>query len=229
MLVDIVFVAGAYLFGSLPVLYWIGMLKGFDLRQEDDMHQALWRKVGFIEGSAGVLWDIFKGPIPPLIARWLGFDILIVGLSGLAVVAGQMWPIFLRFDSGEKGNTTGLGVTLAISPPTLAIAAIPIIIGALWRIISSMRGSAATTTERLKFSGVSDAMPLGMLIGFASLSPAAWLLREDPMVVWTFIGLFALLVVRRLTAKLRQDLKSDPRANTASILKNRFLYDRSYH
>ena len=228
MLVDVVFVAGAYLFGSLPVLYWIGLMKGFDLRQEDDMHQALWRKVGFIEGSAGVLWDIFKGPIPPLVAQFLlELDILIVGLSGLAVVAGQMWPIFLRFDSGEKGNTTGLGVTLAISPPTLGIAAIPIIIGALWRIISS--NSAATTTERLKFSGVSDAMPLGMLIGFASLSPAAWLLREEPMVVWTFIGLFALLVVRRLTAKLRQDLKSDPRATTASILKNRFLYDRSYH
>jgi len=122
VLVDVVFVAGAYLFGSLPVLYWIGLMKGFDLRQEDDMHQALWRKVGFIEGSAGVLWDIFKGPIPPLVAQFLlELDILIVGLSGLAVVAGQMWPVFLRFDSGEKGNTTGLGVTLAISPPTLGI------------------------------------------------------------------------------------------------------------
>ena len=73
MLVEVLFIVCAYLFGSLPVLYWIGRAKGFDLNpKEKDLHQALWREVGYTEGLAGILWDALKGPIPPLMA-WLLF------------------------------------------------------------------------------------------------------------------------------------------------------------
>ena len=228
ILVDIVFVIGAYLLGSLPVLYWIGRIKGFDLRQEDDMHQALWRKVGYAAGLTGILWDIFKGPIPPLIARWLGFDVLIIGLSGLAVVSGQMWPVFNKFYGKERGNTTGIGASFGIAPLAMGLAVIPIAVGALMRLASSMRRHSEAVTDRLKFSGVSNSLPLGMLIGFEILPLIAWRLHEDPVVIGTFAALFALIIFRRLTADLGKDFESDPPPRMASVLKNRFLYDRSY-
>ena len=104
MIAEVALILGAYLLGSLPVLYWIGRMRGFDLRKEYDMHLSLWRKVGYKEGLAGILWDLFKGSIPPLIAWGLDMSPLVVGISGLAVVAGQMWPVFLAFQNGEKGN-----------------------------------------------------------------------------------------------------------------------------
>ena len=98
---NILFIFGAYILGSLPVLYWIGKLKGYDLRLEYDMHLALWRKVGFRYGFIGIVWDLLKGLIPPLIARGFGMDILVVALSGLAVVMGQMWPVFIRYSKWD--------------------------------------------------------------------------------------------------------------------------------
>ena len=58
MLYNILYILGSYLLGSLPVLYWIGRIRGYDLRLEYDMHLALWRKVGFREGFPGIIWDV---------------------------------------------------------------------------------------------------------------------------------------------------------------------------
>jgi glycerol-3-phosphate acyltransferase PlsY len=228
MLINVALIVGAYLLGSLPVIYWIGRMRGFDLRQEYDMHLALWRKVGFLEGLVGILWEILKGVAPPLAARLLSLDILIVALSGLAAVLGQMWPIFIRFNKGEKGNSTGLAASLVISPPVLGVALIPVAIGAFIKIASSMRESGKTASQRFKFSGVSNSMPLGMATGFAILPLAAWGFHQPSAVIGTFVLLFTLIMVRRLTAGLGKDLETDPRPNLASLLKNRFLYDRSY-
>lgn len=228
MLDDVGIIIGAYLLGSLPVIYWIGRMRGFDLRQEYDMHLSLWRKVGFLEGFVGMLWEIFKGIIPPLIARLLDFDILIVALSGLASAVGQMWPIFIKFNKGEKGNSTGLATSLVISPTALGVALIPVAIGASMRVGSSMRESGKTTRQRFKFPGVSNSMPLGMLIGFATLPLAAWGFDQDPEVIWTFVALSVLVIVRRLTADIKRDLQADPRPDMSSVFKNRFFYDRSY-
>ena len=229
MLTEILFVIGAYLFGSVPVLFWIGKLNGFDLRQDSDMHLSLWRKVGYKEGLAGILWDLFKGPVPPVTAWLLDFDILIIALSGLAVVAGQMWPIFLCFQNGEKGNTTGIGASFGIAPLAMGIAAIPIAIGALLRAMPALRKNSQKDTDSFKFSGVSNSMPLGMLTGFTLLPIVAWYLDQDPVIVWAFVGLYAMIIFRRLTADLTEELREGLKANLASVLKNRFLYDRSYY
>ena len=228
MWIDIAFIIGTYLFGSLPVLHWIGKVNGFDLSNEDDLHAALWRKVGPAEGLAGVLWDIFKGLMPPLLARWLGLDIIVIGLCGLAAVIGQMWPIFHRFYGKERGNTTGIGAAFGIAPIAMGIAAIPIAIGALMRLFSAIRKRSTTIQKRLKFPGVSDSMPVGMFIGFLILPLVAWFLNQTPAIIWTFLALFFLIIFRRLTADLMQDIREDSNPNIASILKNRFLYDRSY-
>ncbi len=48
---EVSFVIGAYLLGSLPVLYWIGRARGFDLSRDEDLHQVLWREVGYADLS----------------------------------------------------------------------------------------------------------------------------------------------------------------------------------
>ncbi len=230
MVTDVILVIGAYLFGSLPVLFWIGKVNGIDIRQETDAHSALWKKVGHKEGIAAVLWDIFKGPVPPLIAWGLDMGSITIGLSGLAVMSGQMWPVFLGFKHGEMGNTTGIGASFAIAPIPMSFAAIPIATGALTRAIKG-KGKTVTGEEESdsRLSGVSDSMPLGMLSGFTVLPIAAWLLHEDMATVYIFVALVSLIVFRRLTVDLLPEIKGGLKTSLASVLWNRFLYDRSYY
>ncbi len=230
MIFDVLLVIGAYLFGSVPVLFWIGKSKGVDIRRESDAHSALWKKAGHKQGLTAVLWDLFKGPVPPLIA-W-GFDLggLTIGLSGLAVTAGQMWPVFLGFRYGEKGNTTGIGASFAIAPVAMSFAAIPVAAGALTRALKG-KGKTVTGSESddSRLSGVSDSMPLGMLCGFAVLPIAAFLLHKDIEIIWVFTGLFFLIVFRRLTADLASEWRQGFKTSLAAVFWNRFLYDRSYY
>ena len=231
MATDIALVIGAYLFGSLPVLFWIGKANGLDIKQEYDAHSALWKKVGRKAGLAGVLWDIFKGSIPPLIAWGLDLSSITIGLSGLAVMSGQMWPVFLKLKHGEMGNTTGIGASFAIAPVAMSFAAIPIATGALTRVIKGKGKPVPDTVDEdnSRLSGVSDSMPLGMLAGFIVLPIASWLSNKDMAFVWTFVALLTLIILRRLTANLIPEIKGELKTSLASVLWNRFLYDRSYY
>lgn len=229
MLDNILLVIGAYLFGSLPVLYWIGRWRGVDLRKEYDMHLSLWRKVGYREGLTGILLDIFRGPIFPLIAWGLDMSKLTIGLAGLAVVAGQMWPLFHGFRHGGKGNTVGVGASFAMAPLAMGWATISIATGALLRALPKLRRSAKKEADRFKFSGVSNSMPLGMFGGFGSLPLIAWLLDEDMAMVWCLVGLFGMLMFRRLTADLGKDMKAGLKTRLTLVLVNRFFLDRNYY
>ena len=55
MLTNVLWVIGAYLYGSVPVVYLIGRLRGVDLSHEEDMHISLWREVDeFFHDERGV-------------------------------------------------------------------------------------------------------------------------------------------------------------------------------
>jgi len=226
MLAKIAMVLGAYLFGALPILYLLGRLRGFDLSEEEDLHSALWRKVGRFEGTLGIVWDLGKGALFVLIVGGLDFDLPVVAMAGLAAVAGQMWPVFDRFD-GEKGNTTGIGVALALAPKPFAMALVPILLGIITRTAPRLLVPGQSLSQRLKFgSPPSRSLPLGMALGFAVLPFASWWLDESRTITLTYATLFLLIMFRRLTANLRRDLKGA--SNKTSILINRLLYDRSY-
>ena len=83
-------------------------------------------------------------------------------------------------------------------------------------------------SERLKFQGHSNVIPLGMLSGYAILPIFAWLWYPHEMVLtWACMAMLVLILIRRLTDGLRQDLKLAGN-NTRSILLNKLLYDRSH-
>jgi len=64
-----------------------------------------------------------------------------------------------------------------------------------------------------------------MAVGFLVLPIASWGLGEPPVITLGYLVLFILIIVRRLTVGLRDDLKANPRVR--DILRNRLLYDRS--
>ena len=238
LLAYIALVIGAYLLGSLPYMMLLGRAKGVDLSKEEDLHIALWNKVGRLEGLSGVLVDMLKGVIPIIIGFVLDFPLAVTGAAGVAAVAGQMWPVFRKFD-GEKGNTTGIGVAVAFTMYLTAtysplayivfiIFAIPILIGIGVKILPRFMQSGQTVSERFRFGGpVSNSMPLGMAVGFALAPLSSWCLKQPQEMTWTFLAVFVAIIIRRLTAGLRNDLKTAT-TSTRSILLNRLLYDRSY-
>jgi glycerol-3-phosphate acyltransferase PlsY len=238
ILADIALVIGAYLLGSLPYMILLARARGVDLSKEDDLHMALWHKVGRLEGLSGVIVDMLKGVIPIIVGFAFDFRLAVTAAAGVAALAGQMWPVFRKFD-GERGNTTGIGVVIALTMYLTAtysplayvvfiIFAIPILIGISFKIIPRMMQSNQTLSERLKFGGpVSNSMPLGMGVGFAIAPLSSWCLRQPPEMTWGFLAIFVVIMIRRLTVGLSKDLK-EPKTNIRSILINRLLYDRSY-
>ena len=86
LLAYIALVIGAYLLGSLPYMMLLGRAKGVDLSKEEDLHIALWHKVGRLEGLSGVLVDMLKGVIPIIIGFVLDFPLAVTGAAGVAAV-----------------------------------------------------------------------------------------------------------------------------------------------
>lgn len=237
MLADIALLLGAYLIGSFPYMLLLGRAKGIDLMQEYDSHMALWSKVGRLAGISGVIVDMLKGVIAVLIAFLLDFPLAMVAAAGVASVIGQMWPVFQKFD-GEKGNTVGGGVILGMTmwltghghPLSYLVFIVTItlvLIGFLVRTIPRFMKSGQTVNERFMLGGpASNSLPLGMLTAFAVTPVASWLLNQPLEMTLGFVAIFLVIVLRRLTADLRADLK--PGVSTRGILINRFLYDRSF-
>jgi len=223
---EIAFAFGAYILGSFPLMYLMGRLHGVDLREYEDMHIATWRNVGRVQGFIGVVFDFAKGVIAVLIAREvLHFSDGWVAFAGVAAVTGQMWPVFLKFD-GEKGNSTGLAMSGALATYAMLIVLIPVTIGFAIRTIPRFRQKDQTVNEKLKFGGPpSLSLPLGMAIAFAVLPLAAWLVGQPIEVVYAFVALFVLILLRRVTAGLGEEMRQPSWNNT--MLLNRLLFDRS--
>ena len=239
LLADFALVIGAYLLGSLPYMILLGRARGIELSREEDLHMALWSKAGRLYGLSGIVIDALKGAIPIIVGFSLHLNLAAIAASGVAAVAGQMWPVFRKFD-GEKGNTTGIGfiitltsyLTATTSPHAYVvfiIFAIPVLIGAGIRTVRRFRAPGQTLNQKFMLGGpFSNSMPLGMLAGFAIAPISSACLRQPSEMTWAFLVVFVIIMVRRLTAGLGKDLKTATISPGAMLL-NRFLYDRSYY
>jgi len=222
MLVAIAFIGGSYLFGTLPFTAALARMSGVDVSRERDLHLALQRKASNVLASLASFVDAIKGGIPILIEFGFGLPSAVVASSGVAAVAGQMWPPF-RNCHGEKGNSIGAAViiTLALiyeSYFTL-ISLIPFAIGFGLRYIGYRQLREPTHPMVL-------ALPIGMLLGFAVAPAASWSSGQAKNITLGLLALFTIITVRRLTAYLKEDLKIG--SSTTSILLNRLLFDRSF-
>ena len=217
------FILGAYLLGSIPQLYLLGLLKG--KRLSGDLHHELWRQCGRPFGVIGFVSELVKGALPVLIGRALHLDIAVIALAGVAGVAGQMWPVFYHLD-GEKGNSVGVAMSLALTPLPFLIAFIFMAGGFLIRTLPRFLKKGQSVNDKFKLGGPpSNSFPLGMVIGFAVLPLSAWAFGWSAPVVLSYVLLFALIMLRRATAGITADLGKGK--NLLTVISARLLYDRS--
>ncbi len=210
---DAIAVALSYVIASISFPYWIARAKGVDLRATGSRKLGgsnLAKAVTPMHGIAGGILDGAKGFAAVVITRELGFPLETQLLCGLAAIAGQMWPLFHQFDGG-RANATAWGFQLATDFIAFFIGWIPVIVAAVLRI------SVRPRPKRL--------LPLANLLSYAVFPAVIWEQEGVTPTVLAGVGALALVVVRRLTAGIREDLATG--APPARVLANRALFDRS--
>jgi len=202
-----------YALGSLSFPWLVARLYGVDLRTTGSRKLGgsnLVKTVGVLPGIAGGLLDAAKGFAAVLVARALGLPLDVQLACGLAANVGQMWPLFHRFDGG-RANATGWGFALAADPIAALIMGIPLAAALI-----------LATTVRPRPTRL---FPLASLLSFFVFPAVIWEQEGTTQTVVAGLVLLALIVIRRITAGLRDDLATG--APMSRVLANRALYDRS--
>ncbi|MBU6423830.1 MAG: glycerol-3-phosphate acyltransferase [Chloroflexota bacterium] len=210
---DLPLVVAAYLLGSVSFPWLIAWWHGVDLREAGS------RKLGGSNlahvlaarwGLAGGALDLAKGSVAVLLAAAFGLPVEMRAFCALAVVAGQMWPIFHGLDGG-RANATAWGTIVVLDP----VAAIPCAI--LMLAAAGARFALRPHPSRL--------VPLAAILSFV-VWPVAVHVTAGPRSLVVGGGLiFALILVRRVTAGLTDDVATG--APLPRILFDRALFDRS--
>lgn len=113
----------AYLLGSLSFAIIVSKFMKMDDPRSYGSHNAgatnVMRSGNKKAAAFTLLGDLVKGLLVVLIARFLMRGIeggeAIVGICGILVVIGHIYPIFFKFKGG-KGVATAIGVLLGFSP-----------------------------------------------------------------------------------------------------------------
>ncbi len=119
VLLSILVIIAAYLFGSIPSAYLAGRyFKQMDIRQIGTRNMGAMNtfyQIGFWVGLSVLLMDVGKGIAALALARALEVPEGIVLLCGFLVVVGHNWPIWLNFHGG-KGGACLIGVLSFLMP-----------------------------------------------------------------------------------------------------------------
>jgi len=206
-------VAVTYLVCSLSFPWLVARLYGVDLAKVGSRKLGgsnLVKSVGLLPGVAGGVLDAAKAFAAVLVTRALGFDLETQLACGIAANVAQMWPVFHRFDGG-RANATGWGFALAVDPIAALIMGIPLLAALV------LTASVRPRPTRL--------FPLASLLSFFVFPAVIWEQEGITPTVVAGVIVLTLIVIRRITAGLREDLATG--AGPARVLVNRALYDRS--
>lgn len=206
-------VLASYLAASLSFPWLIARLYGVDLKTVGERKLGggnLMKSVGVLPGIAGGLLDAAKGFAAVLVARALGLPLEMQLACGLAANLGQMWPVFHRFDGG-RANAAGWGFALAADPIAALIMGIPL--------------AAAFVATLFARPRPTRLFPLAALLSFAVFPAVIWEQEGTTPTVVAGLVLLGLIVIRRLSAGIREDLATG--APALRVFANRALYDRS--
>jgi acyl phosphate:glycerol-3-phosphate acyltransferase len=203
----------SYLAASVSFPYWVARARGVDLRTVGSRKLGgsnLWKSIGPREAIVGGLLDAAKGFVAVVVARAFGLPLEVQLACGIAAVVGQMWPVFHGFDGG-RANSAGWGFALAVDPVAFVIMMLPVLAAI------AMRFAVRPRPSRL--------LPLASLLSFGVFPAVIWEQEGTTPVVQAGIVVLGLIIVRRVTAGLGQDLATG--APAARVLANRALFDRT--
>jgi glycerol-3-phosphate acyltransferase PlsY len=152
-LVILIAIILAYLLGSINFAIIISkMMRLDDPRLHGSGNPGATNVLRSGHGNAAVivlLGDAIKGLVAIIIARFLQIDGFSLGLVGLAVLVGHIYPIFFRFKGG-KGVATMLGVFLGLNPALGVLSLfIWVVVAFLFRYSSLAALSAAVLSPAL--------------------------------------------------------------------------------
>lgn len=210
---DLPAVVVAYLLGSISFPWLIAWWHGIDLRAVGSRKLGgsnLVSVIGLRWGVTGGLLDAVKGALVVWGAAAIGLPVETRVLCAVAAVAGQMWPVFHDLDGG-RANATGWGAIVALDPIAGAIAAIPLL--------------AAVAARYLVKPRPTRLVPLASILTFLVWSATIWEIDGVTATVVGGLAIFALVLMRRITADLDEDLAT--KAPLRRVLVNRALFDRS--
>jgi acyl phosphate:glycerol-3-phosphate acyltransferase len=175
MAAAIAIVVGCYLVGSVPVGLLVGKIGyGLDIRQHGSGNIGFTNARRVLGDKAGFLvlaLDMLKGAGAVLAGAWLWAGLMswpiqptsaeatVIVLAGLAVIVGNLFPIFIGFKGG-KGVGVAAGVMLAMVPALVAVLLV------VWYVVRAVFGyvSVASLAIALLF-------PILMWLGYASNQP----------------------------------------------------------
>ena len=126
---ELIWIALAFLCGSLPLSVWLGRLVlGINIRQFGDGNPGaanVWRAGGARWGFTAVLLDFLKGAIPVALANFVfGVEGPAMAAVAIAPIAGHAFSPFLGFHGGKAlAVTFGIwaGLTVWIVPAILGV------------------------------------------------------------------------------------------------------------
>lgn len=191
-----IWLAGAYLLGSIPFGLLIGLARGVDIRESGSGNVGATnagRVLGKGWGLLCFLLDVLKGLVPTLgYGLWAGLAGIttepgesrtLEALAWMAVAAaavfGHVFPIWLKFKGG-KGVATGLGVLLGFWP----VLTLPgVAAGLLWVALVKLNGYVSLASV-----AASAALPV-----LAIISGLCW--QRDSGEIAVYAGVCAVLAV----------------------------------
>ena len=218
----IALIIGGYLLGALPFSVALATASGIDASDAGDIQVALWHKVGKLQAVVAAMVDFAKGVFPVLVGFGFSLPILVVALSGVAAVVGQMWPP-LR-GHGGKGDGTGAGALVMLL--LLYEAYVPLLCVVFFIAGAALRWLALSWSSPERHSPVhplSVALPVGMLLGFLAAPLICWLTGQPQGLTWGLVLMLCAIVARRLTAGLLVDMSVG--VGMGRVVLRRVLFD----
>ncbi|MBQ7226250.1 MAG: glycerol-3-phosphate acyltransferase [Clostridia bacterium] len=108
-----------YSIGTINPAFFIGKIKGFDIRDRGSKNAGASNAMILLGKSIGIfcaLFDIFKAVLAIELARRVIFPAfrLAYALTGTACVLGHMFPFYMKFKGG-KGTASLGGMILALN------------------------------------------------------------------------------------------------------------------
>jgi glycerol-3-phosphate acyltransferase PlsY len=201
-------IAGAYILGSVPVSYLVAKrFYGLDLRKYGTGQMGggnLWRMTSWRLGLPVGVFDLSKGILMVWLAKLLGLSVAQQIIVGLGAIAGHNWSLFLRFQGG-RGFATMSGVVLVLP------------------MINEMTPWPAVAFTTIVVAGtvIVRSSPVSALLGTAALPLVSWRFGEPMVVTLSFLAMFLMIVVKRLSAPGPAETVSRKR-----LFLNRLLFDR---
>jgi glycerol-3-phosphate acyltransferase PlsY len=167
MLPKFLFVAVAYLLGSIPFGYLLVkylFTRGEDVRQIGSGGTGatnVARRAGAAAGLLTYVFDVAKGVAAVALMRTVAADDYFwIGAAAIAAIVGHVFPIFLGFRGG-KGVATGVGVYIVLAPYSVLTTLVLWVIIVYFSRYVSLASIVATS-----------AVPLWTLLYYGLLQPS---------------------------------------------------------